>query len=166
MSLVISTLLILVYTKNGSIDFHYRIAGILTLFISVPAYSATNTYYKRHGYLNGLLRLFIAWTFTLTCLSTVAFITKSSELFSREVIITWALVSYAIQVPPYLLLHYLSRRYHERNSHHYNSLIIGSDGVALKLADSFIQQNQFPLVGVVSASPFEDAENSPLLLEN
>ncbi|MEB0150944.1 undecaprenyl-phosphate glucose phosphotransferase, partial [Pseudomonas sp. CCC2.2] len=90
-----------------------------------------------------------------TCLSTIAFVTKSSELFSREVIITWALLGYAIQTPPYLLLHFLSRHYHERNSHHYNSLIIGSDGVALKLADSFIQQNQFPLVGVVSASPFE-----------
>lgn len=164
MSLVISTLLILAYSKHGSIDFHYRIAGILTLFISVPAYSATNAFYKRHSYLNGLLRLFLGWTFTLTCLSTVAFITKSSELFSREVIISWALIGYAIQIPPYLLLHYLSRHYHERNSHHYNSLIIGSDGVALKLADSFIQQNQFPLVGVVSASPFEDSENSPLIV--
>ena len=164
MSLVISALLVLVYAKNESIDFHYRIAGILTLLISVPTYSATNAYYRQHGYLNGLLRMLLAWTFTLTCLSTVGFITKSSELFSREVIISWALIGYAIQVPPYLLLHYLSRHYHERNSHHYNSLIIGSDGLALKLADSFIQQNQFPLVGVVSASPFEDGENSPLIV--
>lgn len=166
MSLVISTLLILAYSKNGNIDFHYRIAGILTLLLSVPAYSATNAYYKRHSYANGLLRLFLGWTFTLTCLSTIGFITKSSELFSREVIISWALIGYAIQIPPYLLLHFLSRHYHERNSHHYNSLIIGSDGVALKLADSFIQQNHFPLVGVVSASPFEDAANSPLSLAN
>lgn len=110
------------------------------------------------------MRLFLAWTFTLACLSTVGFITKSSELFSREVIISWAFIGYAIQVPPYLLLHYLSRHYHERNSHHYNSLIIGSDGLALKLADSFIKQNQFPLVGVVSATPFEDAVGSPLII--
>ncbi|MCU1756072.1 undecaprenyl-phosphate glucose phosphotransferase [Pseudomonas helleri] len=164
MSLIISTLLILAYTKSGSIDFHYRIAAILTLLISVPTYSATNAFYKRHSYLAGLLRLSLAWTFTLTCLSTISFITKSSELFSREVIISWALVGYAIQTPPYLLLHFLSRRYHERNSHHFNSLIIGSDGVALKLANKFIEQNQFPLVGVVSASPFEDAENSPLIV--
>lgn len=164
MSLVISVLLMLAYSKNGSIEFHYRVLAILTLLVSAPAYSATHVYYKRHHHINGLTRLFLGWTLTLTCLSTIGFITKSSELFSRETLITWALAGYAIQVPPYLLLHSLSKYYHQRINHHYNSLIIGSDGTALKLADSFIQQNHFPLVGVVSASPFEDMDNSSLIV--
>lgn len=164
MSLVISLLLMMVYTKFGTIDFHYRVLAVIVLLISAPAYSAIHAYYRRHHYINGLLRLLLGWILTLTCLSTVGFITKSSEIFSRETLIIWALLGYAIQIPPYLLIHHLSRFYHLRNSHHYNSLIIGSDGVALKLADNFIQQNQFPLVGVVSASPFEDTETSPLIV--
>lgn len=164
MSLVISVLLMLVYSKNDSIEFHYRVLAILTLLVSAPAYSATHVYYKRHHHINGLIRLFLGWTLTLTCLSTIGFITKSSELFSRETLIIWALAGYVIQIPPYLLLHSLSKYYHQRINHHYNSLIIGSDGTALKLADSFIQQNHFPLVGVVSASPFEDMDNSSLIV--
>ena len=164
MSLVISALFGMVYAKNGGIDLHYRTLAILTVLLSVPAYSASKAFYKRHSYFNGLLRLFCGWVFILSSLSIIGFITKSNELFSREIMISWALLGYTIQVPAYLILHFLSRYYHQHINHHYNSLIIGSDGVALKLADSFIQQNHFPLVGVVSASPFEDAENSPLIV--
>ena len=164
MAFVVALLMALVYTKFGSVDFHYRILAVLTLLVSVPAYSATHVYYKRHTALNGCVRLLLGWTLTLACLSTIGFMTKSGELFSRETLLSWAALGFLVQVPPYLILHRLSRFYHQRNNHHYNSLIIGSDGVALKLADSFIQQNHFPLVGVVSASPFEDATNSPLIV--
>ena len=164
MSLVISALFGMVYAKNGVIDIHYRTLAILAVLLSVPAYSVSKAFYKRHSYLNGLLRLLCGWAFILASLSIIGFITKSNELFSREIMISWAFLGYAIQVPAYLILHFLSRYYHQHINHHYNSLIIGSDGVALKLADSFIQQNHFPLVGVVSASPFEDAENSPLIV--
>ena len=164
MAFVSALLMSLVYTKFGSVDFHYRILAVLTLLVSVPAYSATHVYYKRHTAFNGCVRLFLGWTLTLACLSTIGFLTKSGELFSRETLLSWAALGFLVQVPPYLILHRLSRFYHQRNNHHYNSLIIGSDGVALKLADSFIQQNHFPLVGVVSASPFEDATNSPLIV--
>lgn len=89
MTFVIALLFAMVYTKFGSIDFHYRMLAILTLLVSVPAYSITHVYYKRHKAFNGSIRLFFGWMLTLACLSTIGFITKSGELFSRETLISW-----------------------------------------------------------------------------
>ena len=61
MTFVIALLLALVYTKLGTIDFHYRVLAILTLLVSVPAYSATHVYYKRHKAFNGAIRLLLGW---------------------------------------------------------------------------------------------------------
>lgn len=164
MSCVVALLCMLAYYQSAEVGFHYRMLAILTVLLSVPVYSALQVYYKRHHYFNGLVRLLFGWTVTLAGLAVIGLISNASDLFSREVIITWALLGYAVQILPYLLMHYLSKYYHQKFNHHYNSLIIGTNGIALKLADTFSKQNHFPLVGLVNSMPANSVARSNLIV--
>lgn len=164
MSCVVALLCMLAYYQSSEVGFHYRMLAILTVLVSVPVYSALQVYYKRHHYFNGLVRLLFGWTITLAGLAALGLISNASDLFSQEVIITWALLAYAVQVLPYLLMHHLSKYYHQKFNHHYNSLIIGTNGIALKLADTFSRQNHFPLVGLVNSMPANSVARSNLIV--
>ncbi|VVQ02028.1 UDP-glucose:undecaprenyl-phosphate glucose-1-phosphate transferase [Pseudomonas fluorescens] len=164
MSCVVALLFVLAHYETGAIDFHYRMLAILTVLVSVPVYSALQVYYKRHDYLNGLARLLLGWTVILAGLFSIGFISIASDLFSREIIMTWSLFGYLVQMVTYLLLHNLSKYYHQKFNHQYNSLIIGTNGIALKLADTFSKQNHFPLVGLVSSVPAHSVATSPLIV--
>ncbi|WP_017133391.1 undecaprenyl-phosphate glucose phosphotransferase, partial [Pseudomonas agarici] len=146
------------------VNFHYRMLAILTLLVSVPVYSALQVYYKKHDYFNGLARLLLGWTTTMACLLAIMLISRASDLFSRETIITWSLLGYIVQIPPYLTMHHLSKYYHQKLNHQYNSLIIGTNNIALKLADTFSQQNHFPLIGLVSSTPANSVARSNLIV--
>ncbi|SHG97659.1 CoA-binding domain-containing protein [Stutzerimonas xanthomarina DSM 18231] len=111
--------------KTGTIDPHYRILVIVTLFGSVPVYSLLQVYYKQHGYLIGLARLLGAWLVLLAGLTALAFVTKTSELYSREVILLWAVLGFAAQAAIFLPLHKLARRYWQEQQAQRTSLIVG-----------------------------------------
>ncbi|VVN27578.1 undecaprenyl-phosphate glucose phosphotransferase [Pseudomonas fluorescens] len=164
MSCVVALLFMLVYYETGAIEFHYRILAILTVLVSVPVYSALQVYYKRHDYLNGLARLLLGWTIILAGLFSIGFITIAIDLYSRETIMAWSVFGYLVQMVTYLLLHNLSKYYHQKFNHQYNSLIIGTNGIALKLADTFSKQNQFPLVGLVRSVSGNSVAPSPLIV--
>ncbi|VVO71630.1 UDP-glucose:undecaprenyl-phosphate glucose-1-phosphate transferase [Pseudomonas fluorescens] len=164
MSCVVALLFMLAYYQTGAIEFHYRILAILTVLVSVPVYSALQVYYKRHDYLNGLARLLLGWTIILAGLFSIGFITIAIDLYSRETIMAWSVFGYLVQMVTYLLLHNLSKYYHQKFNHQYNSLIIGTNGIALKLADTFSKQNQFPLVGLVRSVSGHSVAPSPLIV--
>ena len=96
-SVLVLLLCALAMMKTGEVDTQYRILSVLMLLGSVPAYSMMQVYHKQHGYLVGLGRVFAGWLTLLSGLMVMAFVTKTSELFSREVIITLALSGFALQ---------------------------------------------------------------------
>lgn len=165
MSFVTTLLFTLAYYQTGGVDLHYRVLAILTVLVSVPAYTVLEVYYKKHSYLNGLGRLLFGWLMASFGLLIIGFFSKTTEMFSREIVITWLVLGYALQTLPYLLMHYLSKYYHRKFSHQYNSLIIGTNGIALKLADTFSKQEHPPLVGLVSSMPTtQSVANSSLIV--
>jgi len=139
--------------QTGEIDAHYRVLTVLTFLGSVPSYSLLQVYHKRHGYLNGLGRLLLGWMLTLTGLTSIGFLSKTSELFSREVILIWAFAGYFLQALLYLPLHTISRHYHRQLHSQNNTLIIGTDPLAVKLADKLAMTEYPPLIGLISSKP-------------
>ncbi len=137
--------------KTGEVEAHYRILSAFILLGSVPAYSMMQVYHKHHGYLVGLGRLLAGWLVLLSGLTVVAFITKTSALFSREVIISLALGGFALQACLYVPLHNLSRRYQQKLQAARTSLIIGTGDLAQELADKLVRNRNEPLVGLVAA---------------
>ncbi|WP_421668289.1 undecaprenyl-phosphate glucose phosphotransferase [Pseudomonas sp. ALK-5] len=150
-SVLILLLCALAVMKTGEVDTQYRMLAALMLLGSVPAYTMMQVYHKQHGYLAGLGRLLAGWLALLCGLTVAAFITKTSELFSREVIIILAVAGFALQACLYLPLHNLSRRYQQRIQAARTSLIIGTGDLALDLADKLAHQKKEPLIGLVAA---------------
>ncbi|WP_460425410.1 undecaprenyl-phosphate glucose phosphotransferase [Azotobacter armeniacus] len=137
--------------KTGELDTPYRILAIIAVLASVPTYSLLQVYHKQHGYLAGLSRLLGGWLLLLAGLTLVAFITRTSELFSREVTLTWAMLGFVLQAGTYLPLQHLSRRYHRKLQSERTSLIVGSGELALDLAHRLVRIKREPLLGLVTS---------------
>jgi len=150
-SVLILLLCALAVMKTGEVDTQYRMLGSFMLLGSVPAYSMMQVYHKQHGYLVGLGRLLAGWLVLLSGLMVIAFITKTSELFSREVILTWAFAGFALQACLYVPLHNLARRYQQKLQAARTSLIVGTGELALDLAEKLALQKNEPLIGLVAA---------------
>lgn len=144
-------LLSLASWKGGNIEPQYRILAIFALLISVPVYSLFRVYDKQRGYLVGVARLSGAWLVLLAVLTALAFVTKTSELFSREVLLSWSLLGVIIQTASFLPLHMLARRYHQEQQAQRTSLIIGTGDLAQELADKLVRERNQPMLGLVSA---------------
>ncbi|VVO03268.1 undecaprenyl-phosphate glucose phosphotransferase [Pseudomonas fluorescens] len=150
-SVLILLLCALAVMKTGEVDTQYRMLSAFMLLGSVPAYSMMQVYHKHHGYVVGLGRLLAGWLVLLSGLMVIAFITKTSELFSREVILTWIFAGFALQACLYLPLHNLARRYQQKLQAARTSLIVGTGELALDLADKLALQKNEPLTGLVAA---------------
>ena len=150
-------LFVLAYNQDGQIDSAYRVLAVLTLLGSVPAYSMVQVYHKRLGYLSGLARLLCGWLITLGGMAVIGFISKTSETFSREVILLWASLGYVLQALLYVPMHWLARYYSNRISNRQKILIVGTNELAVNLADKLAKVQDAPLVGLVGSSTDEIA---------
>lgn len=148
---VVALLFLLVYSRTGTVEFYYRVCAIVTILASVPAYSWCDVYAKKDGYLTGLGRLLMGWLLTLAALAFVGFITKSGELFSREIILVWAVTSYIGQALLYVPLQGFSKYYQRSLQSDHKTLIVGTGELALELAKKLRTLEHFPLVGLVSS---------------
>ncbi len=146
--------------KTGEIATQYRALALLSLFASVPIYSLMRVYYKQHGYLAGLGHLLAGWLTLLAVLLVSAFVTKTSEQFSREVILVWGTAGYVLQACLYVPLHHLSKRYHRQLHANQNSLIIGTGELAQELASKLTEERNEPLIGLVTANDHPQPEHS------
>ena len=160
-AILILLLCALAVIKTGEVDTQYRMLAAFMLLGSVPAYSMMQVYHKQHGYLVGLGRLLAGWLALLSGLTVVAFITKTSELFSREVILIWTFAGFVLQACLYVPLHKLSKRYQQQRQAARTSLIIGTGELAFDLADKLVRQRKEPLLGLVAAHDHPLTTNNP-----
>lgn len=153
----LGVLVSLVLGKNGEVSEYYRVLMLMTLLASVPAYSLLQVYDKRKGYVSGLARLLAAWLLLLAALTVAGFVTKTSALFSREVMLQWAVLSYFAQVAAYLPLHLVARQLYAHQRAERTALVIGVGLLARRLADNLMLMRGEPVVGLVRAGE-EEAE--------
>lgn len=150
LSLVNLLLVMLVYERVGSLTSEYRVLMILTVLGSVPIYSVMQVYHKRHEWLSGLGRLLAAWMILLAVLISIAFVTQTSVIFSRQVIIVWAVLGYLIQAMSFLPLHYVARLHSHKLCNERRAVIIGTCPTAQKLAKKLTRPNRVPLLGFIA----------------
>ena len=148
--LAVTLLLILVYYQTETVEFYYRVCATLTILASVPAYTWCGVYAKKDNYLEGLIRLLMGWAMTLSALAVVAFLCKVNELFSRQIILVWAVFGYIGQALLYVPLNAFSRYYQRSLQIERRTLIVGTGELAQGLANKLSSIEHFPLVGLVS----------------
>ncbi|WP_433739630.1 undecaprenyl-phosphate glucose phosphotransferase [Pseudomonas putida] len=147
---VVSLLFILAQQHTGMVEYYYRVCATLAVLASVPAYTFSGVYRKRDNYLTGLGRLFMGWSMTMAALACMAFICKADELFSRQVILSWAVYGFLGQALLYAPLHAFSRYYQRSRKSEHRTLIVGTGELALGLARKLSHLENLPLVGMVS----------------
>lgn len=164
---ILALLAVLTLLKTGDLSSSYRTLGVLSVLGSLPIYQVLHVYDRHTGYLTGATRLLCAWLLLLALLATLAFVTKTSELYSREVLLQWMLLGYAAQLAAFLPLHNLSRRYHRRLREDRRAAILGTNELALELADKISRKRNEPLLGLIRSgdTPVEDRALYPLLGE-
>ena len=150
MCLVNLMLTAIVIHHYGVIPSQYRLLGILTLLGSVPCYAALRVYHKRHRVLSGLGRLAAGWGLLLGALLTIAFTTENISSYSREVVITWAILGFVVQVLSYLPLHVITRLHSRRLRKDRRSVIVGTGALAKDLAEKLSSPCRVPLAGMIT----------------
>lgn len=164
MTLTTSLLMLLVWWRVGSLTSDYRILLILTVLGSVPIYSLMQVYHKRHGLLAGLGRLLAGWLILLAVLGAIAFITQTSAVYSRQVIMVWAVMGFVIQALSFLPLHFLARLHSRKVCNERRSVIIGTSPTAHDLAEKLSRPNRALVLGFIAADDSGPApSNLPLL---
>ncbi len=162
MALANVVLVLILLNTEGSVDSPYRVAMILAVLGSVPAYGFLQVYHKRHGLLSGLGRLLAGWVILLCALMTIAFVTQTTSVFSRQVVVLWAVLGYVAQVFTFLPLHWLARMHSRKVRNERRSLIIGISPLADALAKKLTRPNRVPVIGFVAASSEETLVPSSL----
>lgn len=147
---VVAVLFLLVELHGYEIDRQYRIQAVITVLLMGIIYNSVGVYRRFTGDSIMLVRLAKCWGMVCIGLIIVAFFTKTSEDYSRRVILWWALLGYAVQVLVYLLCHFVSHRA-RASVDVLPALVVGSGHLADHLAKS-INSNVFlpeQIIGVV-----------------
>ncbi|MHC8305926.1 undecaprenyl-phosphate glucose phosphotransferase [Pseudomonas sp. PB3P13] len=152
LTLVNVLLMVLVYWRVGYLASPYRVLIILTVLGSVPIYGAMQVYHKRHGLLVGLARLLAGWLILLAVLISIAFITQTSAIFSRQVIIVWAIAGYLLQAASFIPLHCLTRMHSSKRCNERRSVILGTCPTAHELARKLSRPNRARVLGFVATA--------------
>jgi len=124
-ALVALVLACCVLYKTQEIASLYRLLIVFSIFLVAVIYPAFNVYKQTNQFYKMALRITLAWASTVAVLIIVAFLTKTSEMYSREVIIEWFLIVAVLQIPM-LRLNYLAVSYYrKKHTKPINSLVIG-----------------------------------------
>lgn len=143
-SLVVSALLVLALLKTGDIGMAYRFLAVISALLLFVIYGAQGIHRRATGYLRSCYSLGVAWLSLLTVLLMLGFLTKTSDIYSRQVFIVWAISGFLLQVIAYVCVKYMSERYGARFARVIPAIIVGRGGLALHLKESLNKNRWIP----------------------
>ena len=152
--LVASFLLyVLSWFNLGDFPPAYRVLTIIAAFSLWFIYSSRGVYRRSSGYLRGCMRLTGAWAILMLLLTAIGFVTKTSEIFSREILLIWAVSVLVLQNASFCLVSYLSKKYKENFGRYLPVIVIGTGSVAHHLVDSLNKNRWLPdkVIGCVKS---------------
>lgn len=164
--IVIGSLGVLTYVKLQSIPPYYRFLAIITVLALFAIYSARGVYRRSSSQWRLMGRVTIAWSLLLLLLMCVGFVTKTTDIFSRQVLLMWAPTALGLQLINHLCLNKMIKHYNGQLSQQLPVVVLGDGQIAKHLVTSLTQNRWLPdrVMGMVVANNEElDAEfASPL----
>ena len=155
--IVIGSLGLLTYMKVQAIPPHYRFLAIITVLALFAIYSGRGLYRRSSSQWRLMGRVTIAWSLVLLLLLLVGFLTKTTDMFSRQVVLTWAPLALGLQLINHLSLHKLVKHYNEQLSQQLPVVVLGEGDIARHLVTSLTQNRWLPdrVIGMIVASDDE-----------
>lgn len=133
----------------GEVPSDYRLLIVLSAFGSVPIYILLRVYHKRNSYSAGLVRLLAGWIALLGVLAGIVHFSRSSQGYSADILVNWALLGFLAQALAYLPLRYFANLHARRLRSTRAAVIVGSSALAYELAERLSAPNRVPLAGMV-----------------
>lgn len=166
---VAGSLVLLTWWRDGEVGVQYRTMLAFALMLMVITYHLFGVLRRFDSVLGGIQHLARAWGVVVIVLAWVAFLTRTSESYSREVIVYWALLSFIFQAIIFLITFEAYKIYRLKYRQRIPALIIGTGAVAHHLAGS-ISNNIWlndKIVGVINYGDDDEhdwqCERTPLL---
>jgi putative colanic acid biosynthesis UDP-glucose lipid carrier transferase len=94
---------VLAYLKGGGdLDPMYRVLAILSVLLTLIFYNYFGVYHFHANALRATARLIKAWGMVVFSLLLIAFVSRTTEFYSRQVILLWMVGSYCLQLLAHL----------------------------------------------------------------
>lgn len=153
-SVAVGLLLGLAWWRNGVIATQYRYLAIIGVLLMLGVYHLAGVYRRYAGPFAGVQQLARAWGVVVMLLGVVAFATKSSEDFSRIVIIIWVVLAFVLQALFLICAQMFVGLWKSRGISQLKTLVIGTGALAEHLVASIMRNTWLPdeVCGVVTES--------------
>lgn len=162
------TLCFFAYMRDGEVGSQYRTMLAFALLLMTITYYSMGVFRRFDRLEGGIKHLARAWGIVVIILAWTAFLTKTSEAYSRQVVVYWVLTAFVGQAALLTLTYGWYTLYRRKYQQRIPALIIGNGKLARHLAHS-IKNNIWlsdTIVGVVRHHREElewDSPSIPLL---
>jgi len=162
---VSASLLMLVKWRDGEIGAHYRSMLVFALLLMTITYHMFGVHRRFENIMGGIQHLARAWGVVIIILAWVAFLTRTSESYSRQVVVYWALLAFILQAATYLISYKVYTLYRVRYRERIPALIVGTGPIAKHLA-SAISKNIWLNDKIVGVINYGDDHDNPWNLDS
>jgi len=162
---VAGSLIALVIWRSGEVGIHYRTMLVFALLLMVITYHLFGVHRRFEDIIGGIQHLARAWGVVIIILAWVAFLTKTSEVYSRQVIVYWALLAFMLQAFVFLVTYKVYKVYRIHYRERIPAVIIGTGPVARHLASS-ISKNIWLRDKIVGVVTYNNEDDEPWLIDN
>lgn len=148
---VIGLLYLLTIDRTGQFGSDYRVLLVLATGVGFFVYRVLGVFSRFARGHEALLRMLQAWALTLAIIIAIGFFTKTSDVYSRQVLISWTLLGALAQAAIILGSRAVARLWQNGMQNHLRSVMVGEGWLAEHLLSS-INKNAFlpdKIVGIV-----------------
>lgn len=153
----------LAHWRDGEIVQQYRSMLVFAILIMTITYHAMGVF-RRFDRLEGAIQhLARAWGVVVIILAWTAFLTKTSEAYSRQVVVYWVLLAFFAQSVLLALTYNWFKYFRTRYAKRVPAVVVGAGALSHHLSNS-IQQNIWltdTIVGIVAVDDEEIEWESP-----
>ena len=162
-ALVTGLLLLITYIQLGSIDMPYRLLAVIASLLLFVIYSINGVYRRASSVATGMYRLAVAWSLFLLILVLFAFLTKTSEIFSRKIFFQWALFGFLLQLVIYTFMQKTVGLVRDRFTPAIRSVVVGNGRLGCHLAAKINNNKWLPdrVLGFVSCYDYQIYDEAP-----
>lgn len=159
--LVVSlTLMVIAYWRDGEVGSQYRTMLAFAVLLMTIIYHMFGVFRRLHSLEGGIKHLARAWGLVIIILAWTAFLTKTSETYSRQVVIYWVFAAFIGQAAVLMASYNWYQLYRKKYQQRKPSLIIGTGNLASRLAQS-ISQNIWLNDTVIGVIRHSSESNTP-----
>ncbi|NRA16435.1 MAG: undecaprenyl-phosphate glucose phosphotransferase [Oceanospirillaceae bacterium] len=170
-SLISITFIAVTFNKLNTLPELYKLLLIVSILLLIIIYPMLGVYRQSLKLSTMVYRVTMAWLVTIAILIAIGFLTKTSEYYSREIIITWFVVVALLQIPLLKFNNYAASIYRKRYTKPIPSLVVGLGRTARYLTYKINRNYWMPdvVIGMVNGlqdtvpSDVENDLSAPLL---